>query len=87
MRCGMGSFAEGDVAGFSTTVPNCAKAVGVRSSMGIRIDGAGIDVGMFAALKEDLFVAECCGIVKDGEVELGLKDRSSARLACEGALR
>jgi hypothetical protein len=49
MRCGMGSFADGDVVGFSMTVPNCEKAVGVRSSIGIRIEGAGIDVGIFAA--------------------------------------
>jgi hypothetical protein len=52
MRCGMGSFAEGDVAGFSITVPNCANAVGVSSSMGIRMDGAGIDVGIFAMPEE-----------------------------------
>ena len=49
MRLGMGSFADGDVVGFSMTVPNCEKAVGVRSSIGIRIEGAGIEVGIFAA--------------------------------------
>lgn len=48
MRCGMESLAEGEVAGFSTTTPNCANAVGVSSSMGMRIDGDGIDVGMLA---------------------------------------
>jgi hypothetical protein len=46
MRCGIGSFALGEVAGFSITVPNCKKAVGVSSSMGIRIDGHGIEVGI-----------------------------------------
>lgn len=45
----MGSFADGDVVGFSMTAPNCAKAVGVRSSIGMRIEGAGIEVGIFAA--------------------------------------
>jgi hypothetical protein len=39
----------GEVVGFSITVPNWAKAVGVSSSMGIRIDGHGIEVGMLAA--------------------------------------
>lgn len=52
MRSGMGSFAEGDVVGFSTTTPNWANAVGVSSSIGIRIDGAGIDVGMFVVWLE-----------------------------------
>lgn len=46
MRCGMGSLELGDVAGFSITVPNCVKAVGVKSSIGIRIDGHGIEVGI-----------------------------------------
>ena len=50
---GTGSFAEGDVVGFSMTVPNCAKAVGVRSSMGILIEGAGIEVGIFAVRREE----------------------------------
>ena len=45
-RCGIGSLELGDVAGFSITVPNCEKAVGVRSSIGIRIDGHGIEVGI-----------------------------------------
>jgi hypothetical protein len=49
MRLGMGSCADGDVVGFSMTVPNCEKAVGVRSSIGIRIEGAGIEVGISAA--------------------------------------
>lgn len=48
MRCGIASLELGDVAGFSITVPNCEKAVGVKSSMGIRMDGHGIEVGMFA---------------------------------------
>jgi hypothetical protein len=52
MRCAMGSFAEGAVAGFSTTTPNWENAVGVSSSIGIRIDGAGIDVGIFATWQE-----------------------------------
>lgn len=46
MRCAMGSLEEGEVVGFSTTVPNAWKAVGVRSSIGIRIDGLGIEVGI-----------------------------------------
>jgi hypothetical protein len=54
MRCGMGSFAEDDVAGFSITVPNWENAVGVRSSMGIRIDGAGIDFGILQRGRNDV---------------------------------
>ena len=45
----MGSFADGDVEGFSMTVPNCAKAVGVSSSIGMRMDGAGIEGGILTA--------------------------------------
>lgn len=56
MRRGSGSLEEGEVSGFSTTVPNCAKAVGVRSSMGILIDGAGIDVGMFVVVYQECLV-------------------------------
>lgn len=52
MRLGTESLEDGDVAGFSTTVPNCEKAVGVRSSIGIRMDGVGIDVGIFAVVKK-----------------------------------
>jgi hypothetical protein len=69
-RFGMGSFKEGAVAGFSTTVPNCSKAVWLRSSMGIRIDGAGIEDGIFAVEVEKRDGRE------DGSVELGW---SSAR--------
>ena len=47
-RCGIGSLELGEVAGFSTTVPNCEKAVGVSSSMGILMDGHGIEVGILA---------------------------------------
>lgn len=49
MRCGISSLELGDVAGFSITVPNCEKAVGVKSSIGIRMDGHGIEVGIFTA--------------------------------------
>jgi hypothetical protein len=45
----MGSLELGEVAGFSITVPNCEKAVGVRSSMGMRMEGLGIEVGMVLA--------------------------------------
>lgn len=48
MRWAMGSLAEGAFAGFSTTVPNWLKAVGVSSSMGIRMAGEGIEDGMLA---------------------------------------
>ena len=82
MRSGMGSFADGEVAGFSTTTPNCANAVGVRSSMGIRIDGAGIDVGMLPVLAGALFALETVAIANDGEVELELGWGT-----CEDALR
>ena len=53
---GTGSFAEGDVVGFSMTVPNCEKAVGVRSSIGILIEGAGIEVGIFAVRRVERHV-------------------------------
>lgn len=43
---GMGSLELGEVAGFSITVPNCEKAVGVSSSMGMRMDGLGMEGGM-----------------------------------------
>lgn len=46
MRWGMGSFADDEEAGFSMTVPNWRKAVGVRSSIGIRMDGLGMEVGI-----------------------------------------
>jgi hypothetical protein len=49
----MGSLELGEVVGFSMTVPNWAKAVGVRSSMGIRMDGHGIEVGMLARRAAD----------------------------------
>jgi hypothetical protein len=67
----MGSLAEGAVAGFSTTTPNWAKAVGVSSSMGIRIDGAGIDVGIFATWQKRCVLSGQL-IDGDGEVELEL---------------
>jgi hypothetical protein len=54
----MGSFADGEVAGFSTTVPNWEKAVGVRSSMGIRIEGAGIEVGILVAGRLETMLRE-----------------------------
>ncbi len=44
----MGRRADGEEAGFSMTVPNWWKAVGVRSSIGIRRDGLGMEVGMIA---------------------------------------
>jgi hypothetical protein len=71
----MGSFAEGDVVGFSTTTPNCAKAVGVRSSMGIRIDGAGMDVGMFAASTWWWSIVCLLEDRQNGEVELTASSR------------
>jgi hypothetical protein len=74
MRPGTGSFAEGDVVGFSTTTPNWANAVGVRSSMGIRIDGAGIEDGMVAAPKGPWMLPTMVCVLEDhqdGEVELG----------------
>jgi hypothetical protein len=63
MRLGTGSFEEGEVAGFSTTVPNCVKAVGVSSSIGIRIDGAGIEGGIMAVLQRrvDVEFEYCSG--------------------------
>jgi hypothetical protein len=74
----MGSFADGEVAGFSTTTPNWANAVGVSSSMGMRIDGAGIDVGMVPVLRGATRALEGCAAIwivnQDGEeVELELK--------------
>ena len=45
-RLGIWSLELGEVAGFSTTVPNCEKAVGVSSSMGMRMEGLGMEVGM-----------------------------------------
>jgi hypothetical protein len=84
MRPGMGSFAEGDAAGFSTTTPNWANAVGVSSSMGIRIDGAGIDDGMFAAPNGRWLLPTIVCLLEDrqdGEVELArAPSRGSARL-------
>lgn len=68
----MGSFAEVDVEGFSITVPNCANAVGVRSSIGIRIDGAGIDVGILAVARHSSARCNRCKVTEDGEVELRL---------------
>jgi hypothetical protein len=85
-RCGMGSFAEGDVAGFSITVPNWEKAVGVRSSMGMRIDGAGIEVGMFARWNRQCVLhATVVGSSRMGKWSSSAK--IDARLACEGTLR
>ena len=78
MRCRMGSFADGDVEGFSMTVPNCAKAVGVSSSIGIRIEGAGIDVGMFATR----LAWRAVDTSYDGSVESQWRSRAGA---CEGA--
>lgn len=69
MRCGIGSLELGEVAGFSTTVPNCAKAVGVRSSIGIRIDGHGIEVGIAAVWKGFTSVVEGNGGARDGAGE------------------
>jgi hypothetical protein len=39
-----------ECAGFSITVPNWEKEDWVRSSMGIRMDGQGIEVGMVPQL-------------------------------------
>jgi hypothetical protein len=77
MRCGMGSFAEGEVVGFSTTVPNCAKAVGVRSSIGIRMDGAGIEDGILLQHHRMMFAA---GVVGSSMSRLG-KWSSDAKIA------
>lgn len=79
MRCGMESFAEEDVVGFSTTVPNWENAVGVRSSIGIRMDGAGIEDGILWSYTEaDGWCVGWWRAVKAGEVELELGDGSSA---------
>lgn len=73
--CEIGSLDEGDVVGFSMTVPNWANAVGVRSSIGIRMDGAGIDVGILAVLRRQVWRPRIANMGK------WTFNRGSARLA------
>ena len=73
MRSCTGSFAEGEFVGFSMTVPNWENAVGVRSSIGIRIEGAGMEVGILAVLPAQLGAVRLW--CRTGEVELAAWDR------------
>ena len=81
-RRAMGKRAEGEDAGFSMTVPNWWNAVGVRSSMGMRIDGLGIEGAMLATAQHSL-VERASG----GEMAVGsLRGRPSS-VAREGGAK
>lgn len=83
-RCGTESLELGDVAGFSITVPNCTKAVGVRSSMGTRMDGHGMEVGIVPC--RQVTVQGCAGAETEGKDAMrGDSDRAGEDGARSGA--